>query len=118
MITVSEGTLRTEDLLRNFAEALEALDHGDVYTSLVEEALRIADNEQFLQEEPEVAAWVLAELEDALVDLAPEGTYFGAHPGDGACFGFWPKEDHEPVFDEGNWVEVGGDDPDYGFWTS
>lgn len=113
---VSEGTLRIEDLLRNFAEALETLDQESTYASLIEEARRIADNEQFLEKEPEIAAWVLAELEDALMELAPEGTYFGSHPGDGACFGFWPEEDHEPVFfNEGDWVEIGGDDLNYEF---
>ena len=32
---------------------------------------------------------VTSDLFSALDDLAPDGVYFGAHPGDGADFGFW-----------------------------
>lgn len=31
----------------------------------------------------------------AMEDHAPDGSYFGAHPGDGADFGYWPSEDDE-----------------------
>lgn len=32
---------------------------------------------------------LLDEAFDALDSLAPEGHYFGSHPGDGSCFGYW-----------------------------
>jgi len=43
--------------------------------------------------ESEGCAHLLEELFDALNDVADEGFYFGAHPGDGADFGFWKLED-------------------------
>jgi hypothetical protein len=38
---------------------------------------------------------LIAELFDALGEVAPEGCGFGAHEGDGSCFGFWVYEQDE-----------------------
>ena len=35
---------------------------------------------------------IFYEILDAMQEIAPEGAYFGAHPDDGACFGFWSDE--------------------------
>jgi len=77
--TISHGTLRPEDLLRAFADELEYLDADGKYAELIAEA-RAGDD-------------VVAELEDALNEFAPPYCYFGAHPSDGADFGFWPDMD-------------------------
>jgi hypothetical protein len=37
-----------------------------------------------------MASEIIADMMDALNDLAPAGYYFGAHEGDGSDFGFWP----------------------------
>lgn len=76
---VSEGTLLPEDLVTNFAAALRALGSPCELPPL--DGL----------EQDEVWMWVEA-LMDELQVHAPAGHYFGAHPGDGACFGFWEEE--------------------------
>lgn len=41
---------------------------------------------------------VLSEIHDELDSLAPEGYYFGAHPGDGSDLGLWQVEDDRDEF--------------------
>ena len=87
--TVSEGTLRTDDLVDAFESTLrmyapEALaqieaEHGDAGFS--------ADGEI---EDKDAADAYLSALTEALEMLAPSYAYFGTTDGDGACFGFWP----------------------------
>lgn len=102
--SVSTATLRPQDLLASFASAIDdnlarnwrhfALPENvatfDRLTALVKEAknlngdgiesdFRIADIEELIAET----------LPDALNEFAPPYAYFGAHPGDGADFGFW-----------------------------
>ena len=38
---------------------------------------------------------VLGELFDRLDSISPPGHFFGAHPGDGACYGWWPVEEEQ-----------------------
>jgi hypothetical protein len=99
--TVSQGTLRTEDLLDAFASELEhnvqrnaeawCSDNGRIarhrYMRLVG-AARECD-----PLEDETAADLVSELIDAIGEFAPAGHYFGAHPGDGADFGYWQSEE-------------------------
>ena len=90
--TISHGTLRSEDLLEAFADELDyqrscgaAVDaeHGDRLRKLVD-AARAVDPEH------EDADELVAELQDALSELAPSYAYFGSTEGDGSDFGFWP----------------------------
>lgn len=113
---VSSGTLRTADLLENFADTLEA--HLDQMPSEVR-----AEPQQFIdtardivvtdRADTERASEVLEQLTDWLCDIAPPYVYFGAHDGDGACFGFWADvesaveaRDYGELADEGLELEV------------
>ncbi len=89
--TVIHGTLRSEDLIPAFFSELLAYDP--------DAAAVILDNfPDYLGDEPdpncylsEDTNWLFDKLFDALNDVAPKGHYFGAHPGDGSDFGFWPR---------------------------
>ena len=97
--TLSEGTLRLQDL----AEKL----HGFLYDQNVEGRPMMADYfpaihlhedwtwESLAQECPEHLNDYLAALEETLRTIAPEGTVFGTHPGDGALYGFWEDDETE-----------------------
>ena len=46
-----------------------------------------------------VSVYDLESLFDALGEYAPEGFYFGAHPGDGCDYGYWLSEEFTAEFD-------------------
>ena len=81
--TISHGTMRPEDLIPKFLEVLEELN-----PKVSESAKRW--NELAIQE---VQSQFLSELFDLLDQEAPEGFYFGSHPGDGSDYGFWQMEE-------------------------
>ena len=79
--TVIEGTLKPEILALSFFQVLERIDEdaAEEYRASVE-----------AMEEPE---YLVDDLMSSINDRTPEGFYFGAHPGDGADFGFWETEE-------------------------
>lgn len=83
--TVSSCTMRTEDLIPAFADALEYLSNGssESHTKLVAKANDVEDFDS------DDAHKILSELFDALNKYAPAYGYFGANEGDGADYGFW-----------------------------
>jgi hypothetical protein len=97
--TISEGTLRPQDLIPKFLDALNDL-HPEAYMQcqipgcgfpmVPSYALEDSGDEWWASED---AQWALECLFEALDLCAPENHYFGAHPGDGADFGFWPTEE-------------------------
>ena len=111
--SISHGTLRTADLLSAFIGELENLTllNGDwlampenhnvrnLLSGLIGQAqdMFAEDGESIEEGKEEQADWLLESLYEALDSFAPEGFYFGAHPGDGSDFGFWPIESEEPA---------------------
>src|SRR5438045_6239700 len=91
--TVSHGTLRTQDLLRAFADEYERLVPFNSL-ALVHEARGAADlidHDDATADDCEAGSEIVNELADALDDIAHrEGDYyFGTTEGDGSDFGFW-----------------------------
>jgi hypothetical protein len=90
--SISSGTMRAEDLIPAFADCLAGLIseqpvhlQNKQHLELVAEANAIEDFAS--------ADDTLADLFAALEEYAPPYGYFGAHEGDGACYGFWLSED-------------------------
>lgn len=101
-VTVSRATLRNQDLIPAFLNALAHLD-PPVYEQMTmgireetaqygEELWEDDDSEWWYTES---AYWVLEQLIDSLDACSPDGYYFGAHEGDGSDFGFWKVIDDE-----------------------
>jgi hypothetical protein len=81
--SVSTGTLRTQDLLPAFAATLDSL-HAHAHQFTLEASMVLESNQDGY---PEI---LLTHLTDALQEACPPFVFFGAHPDDGADFGFWP----------------------------
>ena len=82
--SVSSGTMREADLIPVFLREL-ALYNSDAARSLNQLHVDLELCEEDLSR-------LLEELFDRLDECAPDGCYFGSHPGDGADYGFWPSE--------------------------
>lgn len=110
--SASEDTMRPQDLIPRFLDVLrqhdprqreaEAAEHSTSYhpgTPIPHEAWADEDHEWWQSEE---CSEYLAELFDAMDELAPAYVMFGSREGDGADYGFWPLveqalEDHDRV---------------------
>jgi hypothetical protein len=100
--SVSSGTLRTEDLLPVFAYTLADLARSPVSNILVfksehmaeiwQDAIDTIDQDTHPDAE-DSGPEQLAALIDAIQEYCPPFVFFGALPGDGADFGFWPDWD-------------------------
>lgn len=94
--TVSHGTMRPEDLIPTFVEEIR-----HILTDPDTDDLRVLGTidqlEKSTQEpdyfESESCQFDLDYLFDLLNDYAPDGYYFGSHPGDGSDYGFWECEE-------------------------
>lgn len=84
-MVVSDGTMRSEDLIPKFLNVLKVYGR-DVYDKYVGENPEVLDLSGM---DDETMGWVVDELFDKLNEIAPEGYSFGSQDGDGACYGFW-----------------------------
>lgn len=101
--SVSHGTLRSEDLIPDFAYELRRYARkGSGHKKLAQDAERALARSQkapgSADLEDELPEYV-NDLIDALTEYAPAYGYFGSHPGDGSDFGFWLSESWEDDFD-------------------
>ena len=92
--SVSHGTLRSEDLVPVLADELRRI-RGALPRSLANEVRAFNAGKYDTDHGCDVE--LVNELIDALNEYAPDYCYFGAHPSDGADFGFWLHEDWQQM---------------------
>ena len=93
--SISTGTLRPEDLIPAFNNALTQM-HDGHYCDIDEMMNDEAGNAAEFGKQPsndELQRRVVDRLMDELQDACPPFVYFGTLEGDGADFGFWPDMD-------------------------
>lgn len=96
--TVSHGTLRTQDLLRSFADQLESLlpFNGRRLVQEARDAADAIDANPDAQVANMTGSDILSDLIDELDTIAGrDGFYFGTTEGYGSDFGFWKIETEE-----------------------
>jgi hypothetical protein len=93
-VSVSTGTMREQDLIPAFEDVLrqagEPLPDRPAGVRKLMSRKRLADGDW-----DDVSWYLNEELFGALDDIAPDGCYFGSHPGDGCDYGFWSEEEGE-----------------------
>ena len=92
--SIIHGTMRPVDLIPEFLDELTAHDRdtADSCRAEIPPAAMADDDHDFWDSGD--AASILDSLFDALDSTAPDGCYFGAHPGDGSDYGFWLSEEY------------------------
>lgn len=90
--SVIHGTMLNSDLIPAFLDVLQDLDPN----RFVEIMSRFPSKDglwSMMDMDSDEASEFVVELFDALNEYAPDGCYFGAHPGDGSDYGFWQSEE-------------------------
>lgn len=98
--SISHGTHRPQDLIPVFLDAIREVAPAH-YEGFM--AAPFPPVPAYVEDEGDDSEWwdsedaryLLESLFDTLDENAPDGTYFGAHPGDGSDFGFWDLDDEQ-----------------------
>jgi hypothetical protein len=91
--SIISATLREQDLIPAFEGILDIAGVEYDRSQSVDKLLLaqpLTDEEM-----DEVSSYLNETLFDLLNEIAPAGTSFGTHPGDGSDFGFWEDADDE-----------------------
>lgn len=96
--TVIHGTHRLQDLIPAFLNTLSVV-FPEAYEGYM--VSPFPPIPAYVMDEGDSSSWwdsedaqcLLENLLEHLDESAPEGCYFGTHPGDGSDFGFWEYED-------------------------
>jgi hypothetical protein len=105
MGSVISGTMRPEDLLPAFIDTVRGQRPlNREHSKDVTEIQRRIDRHYRKPEKSDYFIFDSADddierLFDILTEYCPQGFYFGAHPGDGADYGFWLSETFIEDFD-------------------
>jgi len=95
--SISHGTMRPQDLIPRFLDALREYAPA-MYAQIIAASIPVIPSDAQIDEDhpwwsSEEAQYLLENLFDALEECAPDGYYFGSHPGDGSDYGFWEIEE-------------------------
>ena len=130
--TVSHATMRPQDLIPAFLEALKTPtdvttfndwvcrlhDDGLIKTFSYQSFSSVLVIDEWVDDDSSVwhaeyADDTLAEIMDALDDIAPPYCYFGAHEGDGSDYGFWPSVESVEAAVQDSELESGDELPEH-----
>lgn len=89
--SVSSRTMRPQDLFDAFTSELQSLNpkRYEEFTETHPEVFAIEDYDEMTDDERELLDYAVEDLFGVLEEFAGPFFYFGAHPGDGADYGFW-----------------------------
>lgn len=91
--SISHGTMNPEHLIPFFTKFIFdelKLSHDTVPHTICQIRKHLLAGDYFSDYAlAEAVAWDMEDLFDFLDSIAPDGCYFGAHPGDGSDYGFW-----------------------------